>query len=197
MITRRQVLAGLPLAALAAAHKGRAGAAPLAQQAPATTFLPSPSSPLVALRLVFRAGSQDDQEGKEGLAALTAAMIAEGGTKELTYEQVLARFYPMATELKGSCHKEVSVFAGVVHRDNLEKYEALVSSMLTAPRFASEDFDRLRNQALDGLTKTLRGNNDEELGKWALQLALYPGHPYGHVDLGTVSGLKAITLDDV
>ena len=69
--------------------------------------------------------------------------------------------------------------------------------MLTTPRFAPEDFERLQNEALDYLTKTLRGGNDEELGKWTLQLALYPDHPYGHVDRGTVAGLKAITLDDV
>ena len=69
--------------------------------------------------------------------------------------------------------------------------------MLTTPRFAPEDFERLRNEALDYVTKTLRGNNDEELGKWTLQTELYQGHPYGHPDRGTVAGLKAITLDDV
>ncbi len=47
------------------------------------------------------------------------------------------------------------------------------------------------------MTKTLRGNNDEELGKWTLQVELYKDHPYGHPDRGTVQGLKAITLDDV
>ena len=164
---------------------------------PRTTLLPSRSTPLVALRFVFRAGSQDDPKGKEGLAALTAAMIAEGGTKSLTYEQILEKFYPMAAELSSACHKEVSVFSGEVHRDNLAAYEALVTSMLTTPRFAPDDFDRLRNEALDYVSKTLRGGNDEELGKWTLQVELYKNHPYGHVDRGTVQGLKAITLDDV
>ncbi|MFO0908897.1 MAG: insulinase family protein [Isosphaeraceae bacterium] len=65
------------------------------------------------------------------------------------------------------------------------------------PRFDPEDFERLRNEAIDRLTKTLRGGNDEELAKWALQLDLYRNHPYGHVDTGTVAGLKAITVDDV
>ncbi|MDR3637709.1 MAG: insulinase family protein, partial [Isosphaeraceae bacterium] len=41
-----------------------------------TTFLPSASSPLVAVRFLFQVGSQDDPRGKEGLAALTAAMVA-------------------------------------------------------------------------------------------------------------------------
>ena len=43
----------------------------------------------------------------------------------------------------------------------------------------------------------MRGNDDEELGKWTLQVELYKDHPYGHPDRGTAQGLKAITLDDV
>jgi zinc protease len=164
---------------------------------PLTTFLPVASTPLVALRFVFQVGSEDDPKGKEGLAALTAAMVAEGGTKTLSYDQLLEKFYPMATGLSGSCRREVTVFAGEVHRDNLAAYVPLVTSMLTTPRFATEDFERLKNEALDELTKTLRGGNDEELGKWTLQLALYKNHPYGHAHRGTVAGLKAITLDDV
>jgi zinc protease len=164
---------------------------------PLTTFLPVASTPLVALRFVFQVGSQDDPKGKEGLAALTAAMVAEGGTKDLSYDQLLEKFYPMAASLSGSCRREVSVFSGEVHRDNLAAYTPLVTGMLTTPRFAPDDFERLRNEAIDDLTKTLRGGNDEELGKWTLQLALYKDHPYGHVNRGTVAGLKAITLDEV
>lgn len=168
-----------------------------AADAPAgATFMPSPS-PLVAVRLVFRVGSQDDPRGKEGLAALTAAMVAEGGTKKLAYEEILKRFYPMAVALDAESRKEVTVFSGVVHRDNLAAYEKLATSMIATPRFATKDFERLRNEAIDHISKTLRGGNDEELGKWTLQTELYKDHPYGHVDRGTVAGLKAITLDDV
>jgi zinc protease len=146
---------------------------------------------------VVRAGSQDDPPGKEGLAALTAAMVAEGGTKSLSYDQVLAAFYPMATSLDHVCRKEVTVFSSTVHRDNLRAYISLATEMITQPRFAPEDFERLRNQALDYVTKFLRGNNDEELGKWTLQTELYKNHPYGHPDQGTADGLNAITLEDV
>ncbi len=103
----------------------------------------------------------------------------------------------MAASLDGACHKEVTVFSGSVHRDNLAAYIPLATEMITQPRFAPEDFERLRNEALDYVTKYLRGNNDEELGKWTLQVELYKDHPYGHPDRGTAQGLKAITLDDV
>jgi zinc protease len=183
---------------VAAAHPALAAEPSESKSAhPSAILIPSPSNPLVALRFVFRVGSQADPSGKQGLAALTAAMSAEGGTKSLSYEQLLEKFYPMAATLDGACRKEVTVFQGTVHRDNLRAYIPLAIEMLTSPRFAPEDFERLRNEALDYVTKTLRGNNDEELGKWTLQCDLHDGHPYGHPDRGTVQGLKAITLDDV
>jgi zinc protease len=163
----------------------------------APTLLNSPSDPLVAFRIVIRAGSQNDPPGKEGLSALTAAMVAEGGTKSLTYDQLLEAFYPMAAFLGGAGRKEVTVFSSTIHRDNLGAFVPLVTRMIREPRFAPEDFERLRNEALDYVTKTLRASNDEELGKWTLQTELYKNHPYGHPDLGTAQGLKAITLDDV
>jgi zinc protease len=185
-------LASLLLAAHCRAEDGKTvvdGAAP--------TLLSSPANPLVALRVVFRAGSQDDPPGKEGLAALTAAMVAEGGTKSLSYEQVLEAFYPMAAMLGGECHKELTVFSGTIHRDNLAAYIPLVTDMITQPRFAAQDFERLRNEALDYITKSLRGNDDEQLGKWTLQVEIYKDHPYGHPDRGTAEGLRSITLGDV
>jgi zinc protease len=160
-------------------------------------WVPSPSSPLVAFQFVLRVGSQNDPKGKEGLAALTAAMIAEGGTRRLSYDQLLEKFYPMAASLDGACRKEVTVFQGTIHRDNVKAHFPLVTEMIATPRFAPEDFQRLRSEAVEYVSKTLRGNNDEELGKWTLQCALYPGHPYGHPDRGTMAGLTAITLDDV
>lgn len=163
----------------------------------APLLLSSPSSPLIAVRIVFLTGSKDDPPGKQGLAALTAAMVAEGGTRSLTFDQVLEKFFPMAATLDGACHKEATVFSGVIHRDNLRAYLALVAEMITQPGFDPQDFDRLRNEAVDYVSKSLRANNDEELGKWTLQTELYENHPYGHPDRGTVAGLKAITLSDV
>jgi zinc protease len=199
LASRALLLALAPLPAFAQGERPKSIPAARIVPMPARVVtLPSPSSPLVALRVVVRVGSQDDPEGKAGLAALTAAMVAQGGTRDLRYEEVLRRFYPMAAALSGDCRKEVTVFAGDVHRDNLAAYAQLLTEMIVTPRFDPADFERLRTEAIDFLTKVLRGGDDEELGKAALGLELYPpGHPYGHVEAGTVAGLNAITLDDV
>jgi zinc protease len=47
-----------------------------------TEFVAMPGqSPLIQFRIVFRAGAANDPAGKEGLAELTASMLASGGTK--------------------------------------------------------------------------------------------------------------------
>ena len=100
------------------------------------TLIASPGTPLVALRFVFRVGSQDDPKGKEGLAALTAAMVAEGGTKELTYDQILEKFYPMAAGLVGLVPQGSDRLRGRgPPRQPRRATTPLVTEMLTAPRF--------------------------------------------------------------
>ena len=60
-----------------------------------TVTLPS-KSPLVNIRIVFTTGAMVDPADKPGLAHLTAAMLAGGGTKDLTYKQVVDAMFPMA-----------------------------------------------------------------------------------------------------
>lgn len=158
--------------------------------------LPS-KDPLVSVRIVFLAGSADDPAGKAGLAALTADMLSNGGTKNKTYKQILDAFYPMASGLNSAVDKEMTTFSGVTHIDNLDKWYALVREMLLEPGWRADDFTRVRDNHTNFLRVTLRGNNDEELGKEVLYNRIYEGHPYGHHNAGTASGLAAITMADM
>jgi zinc protease len=162
-----------------------------------TVFLPSPNNPLVAIRLYFQLGSVDDPKGKEGLASLTADVVGQGGTKARTYAEVLDALYPLAANIRVTGDKESLVFSGTVHRDNAQMFADLLAEQILTPRFAEDDFTRNKQDALDYVTKTLRGTADEDLGKQALATVLYKGHPYGTPSQGTAAGLTAVTLDDV
>jgi zinc protease len=183
--------------ALAATGASRRSAASPKSQGPISVTLPSPDNPLVAIRLLFRVGSVDDPKGKEGLAALTAAMLGEAGTKRRTWAQVLDALYPMAAHIDTYGDKDAFVFSGLVHRDNLAAYADILAEQILTPRFAKEDFTRQKQDALDEISKHLRGNDDEDLGKQALASVVFAKHAYGHPTTGTIAGLKAITLKDV
>src|SRR5205085_10807117 len=110
---------------------------------------------------------------------LTADVIGQGGPKPRTYADVSTALYPLAANIRAYGDKESMVFAGMVHRDNLAKLADLMAEQILTPRFAEDDFTRNKQDAIDFVTKTLRGNADEDLGKQAMATVLYAGHPYG------------------
>ncbi|MCE5311050.1 MAG: insulinase family protein [Acidobacteriales bacterium] len=154
-------------------------------------------SPLVTFRIVFTAGSAADPADKPGLANLTAEMLAGGGTRDLTYQQILDAMFPMAASVSSQVDKQMTTFSGATHVENLEAYYKLFRAMLLEPGWREDDFKRIRENTINYLRVTLRGYNDEELGKEVLYNEIYAGHPYGRHNAGTVAGLEKITLDDV
>lgn len=159
--------------------------------------LPVKNYPLVSFRILLKVGSAHDPAGKEGLARLVGSMLAGGGSATMTAGEIAARFFPMAASVSLIADKEMTVFSGTVHLDNLEHYYALVKDMLLNPGFRQEDFDRLKADQLDFLEKTLVSDDDETLGKEILNLVLYEGHPYGHHEAGTVESVGRLTLEDI
>ncbi len=158
--------------------------------------MPSEAS-VVTFRVVFTAGAASDPEDKPGVANLTALMLSDGGTKDLTYKQIVDALFPMAASVSSQVDKEMTTFYGATHVDNLDAYYGLLRKMLLDPGWREDDFKRLKDQVANYLRVSLRGNNDEELGKEALYNELYAGTPYGPHNAGTLSALEAITLDDL
>jgi zinc protease len=147
--------------------------------------------------LFFTVGSQADPKGKEGLAQLAASMISEAGSRAMRIDEITKELYPIAGAFGDLVDKEMTTFTGVSHKDNLDRFLAVVLPQLLTPGFREDDFQRLKDQQLNALKQDLRNNNEEELGKEQLQNVIFAGTPYGHTVLGTVAGLESITLDDV
>lgn len=154
-------------------------------------------APTVAFRIHFRTGSVDDPPAREGITALAAAIMSEGGTKSLSSAELIQKLFPMATDVGAQVDKEVTVFAAAVHPDHVDRFLPILTEVLTAPRWDPKEFERLRTDALNDIEKRLRTSDDENLGKEALEWLLYRGHPYGHYVGGTAQALKAVTLDEV
>ena len=172
---------------------------PLPAQAPPEGLitLPEPSSPFVAFTVWVQVGSQHDPEGKEGLAALTVALLSDGSTTADRYDAILTKLYPMAAGYGASVDKEMTVFSGRVHRDNLEAYYTLFRHAVLQPAFSEEDFARIKARTLNFLERSRRFARDEELSKELLSWMAYRGTPYAHPEEGYVASVRGITLDDV
>jgi zinc protease len=154
-------------------------------------------SPIVNFRVVFTTGSVADPPEKPGVAYITAMMLANGGTREMTYKQVLDAMFPMAASVHAQVDKQMTTFSGQTHVDNLDASYKLFRAMLLEPGWREDDFKRVKDDAVNFLRVGLRGNNDEELAKEVLYETVYAGTPYGHYAVGTVSAIEKMTLDDV
>ncbi len=162
-----------------------------------TVELPVKSDPTVSLRVWVKTGSQYDPAGKEGLAYITAKMISEASTSQYTYEEILEKLFPLAADYGTTVDKEQTVFYGRVHIDKLSPYYLLFKQALLEPAFKQEDLNRIKDDVLNTLQRSLRYNDDEELGKAALNQAIFSKTPYGHDERGTVEAVKSITVEDV
>lgn len=155
------------------------------------------ATPQIVMKLVFQTGSAMDPPGKEGLADLSARMIAGAGSKHHTLDEIGRLLYPIAGDFRAQVDRELTVFTGSIHKDNLERFVAIALEQLLAPGFRDADFQRNLEAAKNALKVDLRANNDEELGKELLHTSIHAGSGYGHTTVGTVAGLDSITLDDV
>lgn len=156
-----------------------------------------PKSDLVVIKIMFRNGSIADPAGKEGLTSLTANTIAEGGTKELTSAQIKDLIYPWAAEYGVSVDKEVTIFTFQVHKDHLAKFYPIIKGLILSPRFAEDDFNRVKSNDQNYVDEVVRSSSDEEYSKMTLEDLLFRGTNYQHMVSGTSSGVKSCTIADV
>ncbi|MEQ9563377.1 MAG: pitrilysin family protein, partial [Woeseiaceae bacterium] len=113
---------------LGALGRDRADAEPVSLVA-----MRSESSPLVDVAFPVHAGAGMDPKGKKGLAALTAAMLSDGGSARYSIEKINDAMYPMASGFFAQVDKEMTRLSGQVHRDRLDDWYKLVSGQLLTP----------------------------------------------------------------
>lgn len=155
------------------------------------------NDPAIIFKIWFNAGSQFDPKGKEGLAYFTARMLSESSTKNMTYDQILEKLFPMASSYYCTCSTEMVVFSGKVHKDNVYQYYNLFTNAIVNPVFSEKDFSRIKDEILNYLENNLRYTSDEELGKAVLYNRIYANTAYGHIEQGTITGINNITINDV
>lgn len=159
--------------------------------------LKQPNSNKTVIKLMFQNGSISDPNGKEGLTALTASMVSNGGTATMTKSEIDNKIYPMAAQYNASVDKEVSVFTFEFHKDWTDEFYPILKGLILTPAFEEADFNRLKSNQQNFVDQIIRASSDEEYSKKALEDLLFRGTNYQHMVEGTSTGVNNITLEDV
>jgi zinc protease len=125
---------------------------------------------------------------------MTASLIDEGAG-DLDSKAFHERLDRRAIELHFSATRDY--FRGSLRtlKDNRDEAFGLLRLALTAPRFDSDAFERIRAQTLAGLRRETSNPNDLAGKRW--WATAYPDHPYGRPVSGTLDSVPAITADDL
>jgi zinc protease len=114
---------------------------------PVAYVVPDRELPLVNISLLVRTGDYLDPAGKEGLANLTGYLLARGGTKSKTAEELEERLAFLAAELNSGINDaQGGVSLNLLAKD-LDEGLAILREVLTAPRF-QDDKLALRKQQM-------------------------------------------------
>ncbi|MFL7023020.1 M16 family metallopeptidase [Enterovibrio norvegicus] len=154
----------------------------------------STETPTVALHLILPAGSLMAPEGKNGLASLTADLIAEG-SKTQTSEEIAAKL----DRLGSSISIDASLNGTTVSVSSLTKHlrETLLiaGDVLFNPALNQDDFDRLKKQTLEGIR--FSHQTPQWQASQARREVLFKDEWHALPSEGTFKTLNSLTLEDV
>jgi zinc protease len=157
-------------------------------------YMPQYNLPLLSLRAVLPGGLLTEPEGKSGLSRLAAHLLIKG-TRHRNAEQ-LARD---VEQLGGALHSDAGNNSATLSlellspdwKPGLDIFLEMLTE--TAPTEAELQTEKRKQLSL------LQAEHDYPMAaaRDLVRAALYPGHPYGGKNFGTVETIESITLKDI
>lgn len=150
--------------------------------------------PSVSLRMIVRAGAAQDPKGKMGVAMMTATLLDQGAGDRSAAE--VADTIDFIGGILGSgAGTDLTYVSAIVLKDSLALGLELMADAVRRPRFAQEELDRQRQQALSGMK--VSAEDPDAVANRVIDRLIYGFHPYGLPGNGTVESLSAITREDL
>jgi zinc protease len=150
--------------------------------------------PLVTADLTVRTGAWADPPSLGGLAGMTAGMLTEG-TKTRGAQEIASQTEALGATLSSGGAQESSSVVLNVMPEKLPAALAIMADVTRNPAFVTEELERQRIQALDGLAVAYQSPG--QLAGFATAPVVFSGTPFGHVSTGTPASLTRISTADL
>jgi zinc protease len=161
---------------------------------PVAYVVPDRELPLVNIVVSVRAGQYLVPAGKEGLADLTGYLLARGGTKSKTAEELEERLAFLAAQLTSAVGEtQGSVGLNLLSKD-LDEGLAILREVLAAPRFQDDKIALRKQQML----QAMKQRNDESAAIEARERGFLAfGEDFFANRFETETSLKGLTKADL
>jgi len=153
-----------------------------------------PAVPIVAVRVLTRAGAVFDPDDRAGLAHLTGALLTRGTAKR-TGPEVDSAIEFVGGSLEAAAGRDSLTVALSVQKKDFALGLDLVSEVVLSPTFPPAEVTRKVSE----IQAAIRRSEEDPgtVASRALSRLVYPGHPYGVPVEGTRESVARLTRDDV
>jgi zinc protease len=161
---------------------------------PIAYVVPDRELPLVNIAIYVRTGDYVVPNGKEGLAGITGYLLARGGIKSKTAEELEERLAFLAAQLNsGVGDTQGSVSLNLLSKD-LEEGLGILREVLTAPRFQENKLALIKDQTM----QSLRQRNDESSSIEGRERGILAyGENFWANQFSTADSIQGITRSDL
>ncbi len=151
-------------------------------------------TPTVQIDIRLPAGERHVRKGKEGLANLTAAMMEEG-THTYSIEELQAELDKLGSQIgiKAGVYRTTLSISAL--EKNLPATLAIVEDVLFNPAFNPQDFERVKQQMLEGVV--YQHQQPSWLASQATRQVLFGDSVFSRSSDGSELSIKELTLEDV
>ena len=153
-----------------------------------------PAIPLVAVRVLMRAGAALDPPDRDGLASLTGAVLTRG-TSTRTGPALDAAIEFVGGSLEAAAGRDSLNVSLRVLRKDLGLGLDLLAEVLLSPAFPAPEVARKVAELKAAIKRS--EEDPAAVASRALARLVYPGHPYGVPVEGTLESADRLTREDV
>jgi zinc protease len=150
--------------------------------------------PLVAMRLVLKAGSVMDPLDKLGLADFTARVLRRGTTRMSADDIDEAIEFVGANFAVGVGEDSMSMYL-TTPAEHFPQMLSVLAQLVREPSFPEKEVESARERALAQFANDL--DDPSVVADRAFNRALWGDHPYGHDVGGTAAHVRTFTREDV
>jgi zinc protease len=152
------------------------------------------NSPSIVIQGYLHAGSIYDDDEQLGLADFTAEMLMRG-TLARSHLDIYDQLESTGASLSFNAATHTASFGGRSLAEDIPMLLRLARESLETPAFPKDEIEKLRAQALTGLS--LRADNPEAVASISFDQLIYPNHPYGRPEDGFPDTIERISAADI
>jgi len=157
-------------------------------------YMPQHTLPLLSLRATLPGGLLSEPTGKAGLGRLAANLLIKG-TRRRNAEQLASDVEQLGGSLNSDAGNNSAALSLELLSPDWKPGLDLFLEMLTETAPTETELQTEKRKQLS----LIQAENDYPMAaaRDLVRAALYPGHPYGLKNLGTVESIELITLKDI